>query len=112
MFAPNARLRRRIVPAPSEASRPVQLALFDKTPDYLDGSRYRLRWAALFKRTFREDLEVCVRCSGRVRVVEYATEPAELHPLLERFGEPLEAPVVHPARPPPQLELDWLDEPA
>ena len=47
-----------------------------------------------------------------MRIVQYATEPQDLHPLLERFGEPLEAPVPHPARPPPQLDLDWFDEPA
>ena len=28
-------------PAPTETSRPAQLALFDKTPDYLDGTKYR-----------------------------------------------------------------------
>jgi len=112
LLAPNAKLRSRIVPPPTAASRPAQLQLFDQTLDYLDGSNYRLSWAALFRRTFRQDLEVCERCGGRARIVEYATEPAELHPLLERFGEPLEAPVPYPARPPPQLELDWLDEPA
>jgi hypothetical protein len=54
----------------------------------------------------------CIRCGGRARIVQFATEPEELHPLLERFGEPLEAPVHDPARPPPQLDLDWIDEPA
>ena len=112
VLAPGAKLRSRIVPAPTEAGRPAQLDLFNKTPHYLDGSKYRLRWAAMLRRTFREDLEVCVRCGGRVRIVQYATCPEELHPLLERFGEPLEAPLPHPARPPPQLELDWFDEPA
>ena len=65
----------------------------------------------MLKRTFRQDLEICIRCGGRVRVVEFATEPEQLHPLLERFGEPLVAPVPHPARPPPQLELELYDEP-
>ena len=112
VLAANARLRSRIVPAPTAANRRAQLLLFDKTPAYLDGSKYRLSWACLLKRTFREDLEVCIRCPGRVRIAKYATEPEDLHPLLERFGEPLEAPVPHPARPPPQLDLDWFDEPA
>ena len=112
VLAPGAKLRSRIVPAPTEADRPAQLDLFNRTPDYLDGSKYRLKWAAMLRRTFREDLEVCIRCGGPARVVQFATEPEDLHPLLERFGEPLEAPVPHPARPPPQLELDWFDEPA
>jgi len=105
LFAPNAQLRSRIVPAPTDNGRPVQLQLFDKTPAYFDDSKYRLRWAALFRRTFREDLEVCIDCGGPVRVLTFATEPDKLEPLLVRHGEPLEPPPVHPARPPPQLEL-------
>jgi len=75
----------------------------------------------LLRRTFREDLEVCVDCGGSVQVLTFATEPDELEPLLLRHGEPLEPPPVHPARPPPQLELgpgagrareDCFDEPA
>ncbi len=112
LFAPNAQLRSRIVPAPTDNGRPVQLQLFDKTPAYFDDSKYRLRWAALFRRTFREDLEVCIDCGGPVRVLTFATEPDKLEPLLVRHGEPLEPPPVHPARPPPQLQLDWFDEPA
>jgi hypothetical protein len=112
VLAAHAKLRSRIVPAPTAANRPAQLQLFDQTPAYLDGSKYRLSWAALLKRTFREDLEVCSRCGGPVHIVQYATEPEDLLPLLARFGEPLEAPVVHPARPPPQLELRGFDVPA
>ena len=61
VLAANAKLRSRIVPVPTNNGRPAQLDLFDKTPDYLDGSKYRLSWASLLKRTFREDLEVCER---------------------------------------------------
>ena len=81
-------------------------------PDFLDGSKYRLRWAALLKRTFKEDLTVCRLCSGRLRLLDLVTEPDELAPLLERHGEPLEPPPLHPARAPPQLELALFDETA
>ncbi len=59
VFAPNARLRPRIVPAPTDNSRsvvrapgprPAQLELFDETTAYFDGSKYTLRWAALLRR--------------------------------------------------------------
>jgi len=48
LFAPNAQLRSRIVPAPTDNSlsvlrapgpRPAQLQLFDKTPSYFDRSK-------------------------------------------------------------------------
>ena len=105
MFAPNARLRPQVVPTPVNDNPPLQLELFVKTPRRLDHSKYRLRWAVLFRRTFRENISVCVHCSAPVRILAYATDPDELHPLLLRHREPLEAPVVAPVRSPPQLEL-------
>jgi hypothetical protein len=90
----------------------MQLELFSQVPDFLDGSKYRLRWAALLRRTFQEDLTVCRLCCGRLRVLELVTEPGELTPLLQRHGEPLEPPPLHPARAPPQLEFEPFDETA
>ncbi len=45
-----------------------------------------------------------------VRIVAFTTNPDELEPLLLRHGEPLQAPIAAPARSPPQLELDWIDD--
>jgi hypothetical protein len=35
----------------------------------------RLRWSELLRRVFREDLEVCPRCSGPVQVIAAITDP-------------------------------------
>lgn len=112
VFAPTARLRKLVVPAPTDANRPMQLQLFSQVPDYLDGSKYRLSWSALLRRSFPDQLRVCSLCSGPLRVLGLATEPDELAPLLERHGEPLEPPPLHPARAPPQLEFEPFDETA
>jgi len=67
----------------------------------------------MLRRTFREDLSVCVQCSSKVCIVAFSTDPDELEPLLLRHGEPLVPPIAAPARSAPQLEIDWLtDEPA
>jgi hypothetical protein len=69
----------------------------------------RLSWGALLKRIFGLDVLRCSRCGGRRKVVAFVTDPAELRRICEALGVPHEAPPLHPARSPPQAEIDFLD---
>ena len=62
MLAPNAKLRRRIVPAPPE--RATETAT-DQAPD--QGKTPRMSWARLLKRVF--DIEHCPNCGGALKTI-------------------------------------------
>jgi len=65
------------------------------------GRRYP--WAELLKRVFAVDALSCHRCGGRREVLALITEGTVVRAILECLGLPAEAPVVHPARVPPEL---------
>ena len=98
ILAPNAKGRAAVVP---------------KKPDEEElrktrgKSKNRILWAALLKRTFRIDVETCPHCGGRMRIIAAITERASIKRYLEGVGLSSEIPEIKPARPPPQLDLEY-----
>jgi len=94
VLAPAAAMRRRIVPAagrnPGRRSAST-------------GGGRRYRWAELLKRVFAVDALHCDRCGGRREVLAMVTDGAVVRAILKCLGLPTAAPVVHPARGPPEL---------
>ena len=66
-----------------------------------------LSWAALMRRVFALDVLACPRCGARARVIATITQRAVIVPFLRCLGVPSDVPLLHPARPPPQHELDF-----
>jgi len=66
-----------------------------------------MTWAQLLRRVFEVDVFVCPACGGRRKILAAITQPAALRAILACLGFPTEPPAPHPARPPPQLALDW-----
>jgi hypothetical protein len=66
---------------------------------------YRLPWAKLLARVFREQVLVCPSCQGPRTIVAAITDLDVAQAILEHLGLPTEQPVLHAARAPPQLEL-------
>ena len=60
----------------------------------------RLPWSQLLRRTFATDVEQCLKCHGRLRLVQSITEPAVAHAILERLGMPIDVPTAARARDP------------
>jgi hypothetical protein len=58
------------------------------------------------KRVFLVDVLRCPRCGDRRRILAAITEGRVVRAILTSLGLPTEAPVVHPARGPPD-ELLW-----
>jgi hypothetical protein len=54
-------------------------------PDDPERAR-RLAWADLFQRTFREDVLVCQRCGGEMRVLAVIEDPAVIEKVLRHLG--------------------------
>jgi hypothetical protein len=105
IFAPNAKLRAKVVPASTKDD--------EKDSDAEDerkqtgSSKYRLAWAALLARVFDADVSSCPACGSRMRIVAFITDPFSVRRYLEGVGLPTEAPPIFPARPPPQTEFDY-----
>jgi hypothetical protein len=101
-----------VVPSsgPVEFGRPTPVA---EARD-IDPSRIprlnRLPWAVLLKRVFLVDVLECPQCAGRMKILAVVTAPASVHRILKHLGLPTEAPLLHAARPPPQMELEEAPE--
>ena len=60
---------------------------------------WRIDWATLLKRTYREDVLACP-CGGKVRFVALVTEPETAEAILRSMGPPADPPPVAKARSP------------
>ena len=68
VLAPNAKLRREIVPSPPEqATAPAC--------DHAQGAPTRLSWARLLKRVFDIDIEHCPNCGGSLKIIAAIEDP-------------------------------------
>jgi len=53
--------------------------------------------------------EVCSHCGGKMRIVAAVTDFVSIKRYLDGVGLPSEIPEVKPARPPPQLDIEYDD---
>jgi hypothetical protein len=108
ILGPAANDRDKVVPCslPREYGRPNSVA----EPREIDPGRVprfnRPPWATLLKRVFLVDVLECPKCKGRMKILAAVTAPASVRRFLTHLGLPSEAPGLHAARPPPQMELD------
>lgn len=75
-----------LAPAPdvSEPSAAVQMSLLDGEPAPSRPTRHP--WAWLLRRVFSADVSVCPKCSGKMRIIEVATEPGHVARVLAELG--------------------------
>jgi hypothetical protein len=102
VLAPRAKWRRFIVPTPLQDPA-TEMAKERLWPPKVK-RRYRIPWAELYRRVFKEDIEQCP-CGGRFQIIAYVTDPDSVRRYLCGTGLPAEEPFIAPARPPPQREL-------
>ena len=53
------------------------------------------------------EVTVCPRCGGPLRMIAALTDPDSIRTYLTGVGLPADPPVISPARPPPQQELEF-----
>ena len=92
VLAPNAKLRRQIVPAPTEraAAPPTDHAS-------AQGDTPRMSWARLFKRVLDIDVEHCPNCGGALKIIAAIEDPPVIIKILSHLGLPTRAPPCAPA---------------
>ena len=96
VLAPNAKLRREIVPSPPEQA----------TAPACDHAPARLSWARLLKRVFDIDIEHCPNCGGSLKIIAAPStglrtdfeDPPVIVKILSHLGLPARAPPRAPAR--------------
>jgi hypothetical protein len=105
VFAPNARVRPRVVPAspdPPSRARAASCPLVPE-PVLTRPARRPILWAELLKRTFQTDVLTCPRCGGTRRVVAVVLRAATAQAILEHLRLPSRPLPLAPATSPPQL---------
>ena len=95
VLAPAAAWRSAIVPGPSTSRR--------RRGATCSGTPRRYPWADLLRRVFAVDVLRCGLCGGRRRLIAQITQPSVVTAMLTSLGLPTEAPLLHPARGPPDL---------
>ncbi len=83
VFAPNAKLRARVVPAPATS---VQEVKEDDTPRCTHPGRQS--YAFLMKRVFATDVEQCPKCAERNTKIRFVTAKEEIEKILRSIGYP------------------------
>jgi hypothetical protein len=92
VLAPNAKLRREVVPQATTAQPNPTAAQSERPP--------RLGWARLLQRVFGLDLEHCPNCGGALKIIAAIEDPAVIVKILTHLGLPARAPPRAPARSP------------
>ena len=64
-------------------------------------------WAMLLARIYDVFPLVCPQCGGSMRVLSFVTEVQSVEKILTHIHEPIEAPIMAPARGPPQADFDF-----
>ena len=64
-------------------------------------------WAMLLARIYNVFPLVCPQCGGSMRVLSFVTEIQSVEKILTHINEPIDAPVMAPARGPPQAGFDF-----
>ena len=87
VLAPNAKLRREIIPTPVEqATEPAS------DDAHAQGASARLSWARLLKRVFNIDIEHCPNCGGSLKIIAAIEDPPVIVKILTHLGLPTRAP--------------------
>jgi hypothetical protein len=89
--APNAKLRREIVPTPPEQAT-------DPASDHAQGAPARVSWARLLKRVFDIDIEHCPNCGGALKIIAAIEDPPVIVKILSHLGLSTPAPPRLPAQ--------------
>ena len=101
LFAPHAKNRKLIVPAPGE--------VLPGDSDKLKISKYRISWAKLLKRVFDIDTETCQKCAGKMKIVAAVVSPYLIKKILQHLKLPHELPIIAASRGPPKTLNDFED---
>ena len=89
VLAPAAKLRPLIVPPPPPSPEGDAAKPKDKLPTHRCAY---IPWAILAKKTFKEDIDICPKCGGKMKLKSLVQKPENIARFLRHLGEPTEPP--------------------
>ena len=89
VLAPAAKLRPLIVPPPPSPTEGDAAKPANKPPTHRCAY---IPWAILAKKTFKEDIDRCPKCGGKMKLKSLVREPDNIARFLRHLGEPTEPP--------------------
>ena len=84
IFAPNANLRAQLTPSVRGNDATADANVDHRTPDERRGS---MTWAQRLKRVFGIDVETCIHCGGKVKIVASVEELNAIRAILAHFDK-------------------------
>lgn len=115
VFAPNSKVRSRIVPAAPEPSSPPPVAPSAapspsaRSPSHAkpkSSRTYRVPWAELLRKVFALDVLACPGCTGRMQLIAFIAEATVARRILDHLGlDSTGPPLVRPKTQPEQPDL-------
>jgi len=113
VLAPNSHMRKQVIESagPSaalqlrltEAAQKMGLAVQPEGP----GPKKKVSriWAMLIARIYEVLPLLCLRCNAPMRIISFIVDPSTIVKILDHIGVPSTAPMIAPARGPPQEEF-------
>jgi len=95
VFAPNSKIRKMVVPKPEVIELPMEADTSSTSQPF--SRPYRIAWANLIKRVFKEDVTVCKKCKGAMKIIAAILKWAVIEKILSHLGLPTKANPIQPA---------------
>ena len=109
VLGPHYKHRKQIVPKPPE------LKVVGQEQDIIEPKQLELKkknipWARLLARVFNIDVETCIKCGGKMKIIAAIEDPKVIRKILEHMGLDTKPPRLMPARGPPKVQHHFEDD--
>ncbi|MBC7457513.1 MAG: hypothetical protein H7235_04500 [Bdellovibrionaceae bacterium] len=109
MLGPHYKHRKQIVPKPPEL-KVVGQEQDNIEPKQLELKKKNIPCVRLLARVFNIDVETCIKCGGKIKIIAAIEDPKVIRKILEHMGLATEPPPLYPARGPPKVQHHFEDD--
>jgi len=109
VLGPHYKHRKQIVPKPP-ALKLVTDDQISVDPKQLELKKKNIPWARLLARVFNIDVETCIKCGGKMKIIAAIEDPKVIRKILEHMGLDTKPPPLYPARGPPKVQHHFEDD--
>ena len=104
VFAPHFKYRSLVTPERSD-----KINTISRTEQKKQKKSYAIGWAKMLKRVFDIDIQTCLKCGGRIKIISSIQDPLLIKRILSHLGENHRTPELVPPRGPPETENGYLN---